>query len=339
MNLGAKEKLMLLRLWLVNALVIIIVYWIEGIISAFIVGAIIFLLFCVVYDAMMQFPPIWSKRIILGCAVCIIPFGVIGASTVGKWIPWPDASFDLRSYILDTKIAKAKASRIAMEEQEKKQEAEEAQKELTLTVTNAANNIANISDKLDDLQKSTDERFEYAEGRMNALAKGITENRRKIDGLSAPPPSTETVVPLTESETILPPLPELTEPEKLPEVIVIPEFKWVPVLRRTVPKKSLPAIPYPQEEPKQEAPLPPKVIPKPEEIRPAEPQPRIEHRTKVAEPPQKQLVAKCNCGKSHLVLGFWKYPDGTSVPDYAHCTDDFGRPCVPQSYEHAVVQK
>ncbi len=110
------------------------------------------------------------------------------------------------------------------------------------------------------------------------------------------------------------------KPPEEPKVIVpslSPQAKIPPTVSEDPPLEWKPVSPKD------------KKLPKAKEIQPAEPQPKIEHWA---------LVAKCNCGKLHPVNGFWNFPDGTRIPDYTPCTDKFGRPCAPESYEQ-VIQK
>lgn len=349
------------------AMVIVLLISHGDLVSVGITGAILALLACAVYGAFKQLPPTWSKRIFYGCVIGIVPFGIFGGIEAGKRVPWPNIFIEngasMESKKLDGKIAQAKAARAVAEKKEDEEAAQEAQKNIALAVQNFAGNIASVSDKIDalqkstneqfeldhkqmkivvenvigiknqvdDLQKSTDERFEQDRKQMELLEKDAKANENLLRGLIAPSPpaESESVAPPEKSEITVPPLPEPLESE------TVPPLEWKPVPRRTVPKQPVP-VPA---EPKKKAPLPPKAIPKPEEIRPAEPQPRIEHHAKAAEPEQKRLVAKCNCGKAHPVRGFWHFPNGASIPDYTHCSDEFGRPCLPQSYEQVVVRK
>ena len=313
--------------WVLISLVIALfvsmstVWILWGFVPACIAGVALGLVVYAIIDKMVNIlDPSLNKTIFYGGIWCLIPFAIIGAIVAGEWIPWP--ANETTNPALDAKIAKAQTAR---ESTEKKEEEER----ITLTVENFARNIAGISDKIDALQKSTNDRFESNRRQMELLAKETEKNGNLLRGLIAPVPPTESksVPPQEEPQASVPPPPE---PEKTNDP---PVLKWVPVPRR------IPVIPK-RQDPKKETPLPPKAIPKPEEIRPAEPQPTIEHRAKVLESPErKQWVVHCNCGKTHPIRGFWRYPDGTSIPDYTHCSDDFGRPCEAESYEQVVVRK
>lgn len=311
-----KSEKFLLWFGIAVTMIVALVFSRGDLISACIAGMIFTLIACVVYGTLKKLTPTWSKRVLHGSMWCLIPFGVFGGIEAGKRVPWPSIFIEngalIESKKLDAKIAKAQAARKATEEEEKAREIANKAKAVEQKVVDDVKAQRELLEAMKNIAENTlatasgIAKANTAQAETNATLKAMREENKNRH-LSILEKFDSPAVPV-------PPEPEAPPP-----------LKWVPAPKRTTPQL--------------EAPLLPKVIPQPEEIRPAEPQPKIEHRAKATEPPQKQLVAHCNCGKLHPVRGFWKYPDGTSIPDYSHCTDDFGRPCVPQSYEHAVVQK
>lgn len=166
----------------------------------------------------------------------MIPLAVIGAIATGNWIPW--STKETVDHKLEAEIAQAKTTRKAREEKEAEIIRAQDQKAIELRAAVAAQNIADVSDKIDALQKSVDERFDYDRGRLDALTQSVREDRKKLNGLLAPKPPAEAEVeiipPPVEVPPPLPPLPSPMPPPKAEE------------------KKAQPRlpIPIPQTEPK-----------------------------------------------------------------------------------------